>query len=185
MLGGRSDKFGRKPIMLISMIGSMLSYFSIAISHNIWMYIIGMMINGITAGNIGTAQSILSDISKNDKDRTANFGLFGMIFGVGFIVGPVIGALTLKLGNHGPFRASGILAMINILSAIFFLKETHTNREAHTHIKLNIIHIFRDIIVGKEKIYYLVFFLLMLGIMTYQSTYLLFLSKRFGIPGNM
>jgi DHA1 family tetracycline resistance protein-like MFS transporter len=52
MLGGRSDKIGRKPIMIISMIGSMLAYFAIALSHNIWMYIIGMIINGITAGNI-------------------------------------------------------------------------------------------------------------------------------------
>jgi len=72
MLGGRSDKIGRKPIMIISMIGSMLAYFAIAISHNVWMYIIGMIINGITAGNIGTAQSILSDVSKDQKERTTN-----------------------------------------------------------------------------------------------------------------
>ena len=106
MLGGRSDKIGRKPIMIISMIGSMLAYFAIAISHNVWMYIIGMIINGITAGNIGTAQSILSDVSKDQKERTTNLWLFGMIFGVGFIIGPVIGSLTLSLWNHGPFRAA-------------------------------------------------------------------------------
>ncbi|MEI6426591.1 MAG: MFS transporter [Candidatus Absconditabacteria bacterium] len=184
MLGGRSDKIGRKPVMLISMIGSMLAYFSIAISHNIWMYIVGMVINGITAGNIGTAQSILSDISKDKKERMTNLGLFGMIFGVGFIIGPVIGALTLKFGNHGPFRAAGILALINITSAIFFLKETHTKREEHSDIKLNIYHIFKDIVVGKERIYYLIYFLINLGIMIYQSTYLLYLDKNFNLPGS-
>jgi DHA1 family tetracycline resistance protein-like MFS transporter len=52
LLGGLSDKIGRKPIIIISMIGSMISYFAIALSHNIWIYLIGMVINGITAGNI-------------------------------------------------------------------------------------------------------------------------------------
>lgn len=184
LLGGRSDKVGRKPIMIISMFGSMLAYFSIAISHNIWMYIIGMMINWITAGNIGTAQSILSDISKSKKERTTNLGLFGMIFGVWFIIGPVVGALTLKLWNHWPFRAAGILALINICSALFFLKETHTDREAHKTTKLNIYHIFKDIFTGKERIYYLVFFLMNLWIMIYQSTYLLYLDKNFDLPGS-
>ncbi len=184
MLGGRSDKIGRKPVMLISMIGSMLAYFSIAISHNIWMYIVGMIINGITAGNIGTAQSILSDISSSKKERAANLWLFGMIFWVGFIVGPVIGALTLKLWNHWPFWTAGVLALINICSAIFFLKETHTDREAHNDVKLNIIHIFKDIFTGKERVYYFIFFLLNLGIMIYQSTYLLYLDKNFDLPGS-
>ena len=185
VLGGRSDKIGRKPIMLISMFGSMLAYFSIAVSHNIWMYIIGMVINGITAGNIGTAQSILSDISKDKKERASNLSMFGMIFGLGFIIGPVIGALALKLGNHGPFRASGILAAINVTSAALFLKETHTKREEHSHIKLNIYHIFKDIVTGKERVYYLIFFLINLGIMIYQSTYLLYLDQKFDIPGNI
>lgn len=184
MLGGRSDKIGRKPIMIISMIGSMLAYFAIALSHNIWMYIIGMIINGITAGNIWTAQSILSDISKTKKERTANLGLFGMIFGVWFIIGPVIGSLTLSLWNHGPFRAAGILALINICSAIFFLRETHTEREEHSNTKLNIYHIFKDIFTGKERIYYLIFFLINLWIMIYQSTYLLYLDKNFDLPGS-
>lgn len=171
-------------MMLISMIGSMLAYFSIAISHNIWMYIVGMIINGITAGNIGTAQSILSYISKDKKERMTNLGLFGMIFGVGIIIGPVVGALTLKFGNHGPFRAAGILALINITSAIFFLKEIHTKREEHSDIKLNIYHIFKDIVVGKERVYYLIYFLINLGIMIYQSTYLLYLDKNFDLPGS-
>lgn len=184
MLGGRSDKIGRKPIMIISMFGSMLAYFSIAVSHNIWMYLIGMIINGITAGNIGTAQSILSDISKDKKERTYNLSLFGMIFGLGFIIGPVIGALALKLWNHGPFRVAGILALINICSALFFLKETNTDREEHKTTKLNIYHIFKDIFTGRERIYYLVFFLINLWIMIYQSTYLLYLDKNFDLPGS-
>ena len=184
LLGGRSDKIGRKPIMIFSMIGSMLTYFAIALSHNVRMYLIGMVINGITAGNIGTAQSILSDVSKTQKERTTNLWLFWMIFWVGFIIGPVIGALTLRLWNHWPFRAAGILALVNICSAIFFLKETHTSRESHQDTKLNIIHIFKDVLIGKERIYYLIFFLLNLGIMIYQSTYLLYLSKNFGIPGS-
>jgi len=76
------------------------------------------------------------------------------------------------------------LALINICSALFFLRETHTNREAHNDIKLNIIHIFKDIFTGKERVYYLIFFLINLGIMIYQSTYLLYLDKNFAIPGS-
>jgi len=184
LLGGLSDKIGRKPIIIISMIGSMITYFAIALSHNIWMYLIGMIINGITAGNIWAAQSILSDVAKTAKERTNNLGLFGMIFGLGFIIGPIIWAIALKTGDHGPFRVSGILAAMNILSAFLFLKETHTDRHEHKDIKLNIVHIFKDMVIGKERIYYLIFFLMNLGIMVYQSTYLLYLDKNFDLPGS-
>ncbi|HCB52084.1 TPA: hypothetical protein DEP21_06010 [Patescibacteria group bacterium] len=77
------------------------------------------------------------------------------------------------------------MAAINITSALLFFKETHTEREAHTHIKLNIIHIFRDVFVGKERMYYLIYFLINLGIMTYQSIFLLYLNKEFNITGNI
>lgn len=86
-----SDKFGRKIVLLVSVISSMLSYWLIWISGNIRIYLLARIVNGAAAGNISSIQSILSDISVDHKECTANFWLFGAVFGIGFIIGPAIG----------------------------------------------------------------------------------------------
>jgi len=77
-------------VLLISVFTTLLSYLVLWLTGSIWRYLGARIINGVAAGNVSSIQSILSDISIDHKDRTANFGRFGAIFGVGFIVGPAL-----------------------------------------------------------------------------------------------
>lgn len=178
-----SDKYGRKIVLLVSVISSLLSYGLIWISGNIRVYLIARIVNGAAAGNISSIQSILSDISVDHKERTANFGLFWAIFGVGFIIGPAIGGRLLWYGVKMPFVVSFFLSLINVLFIIRWLPETNKFLAKAKKISINIVSIFKNMFVSPEKKYYLVFFMINLALMVYQMSFTLFLDERFGISG--
>lgn len=178
-----SDKYGRKIVLLVSVISSLLSYGLIWISGNIRVYLIARIVNGAAAGNISSIQSILSDISVDHKERTANFGLFWAIFGVGFIIGPAIGGRLLWYGVKMPFVVSFFLSLINVLFIIRWLPETNKFLAKAKKISINIVTIFKNMFVSPEKKYYLVFFMINLALMVYQMSFTLFLDERFGISG--
>jgi MFS transporter, DHA1 family, tetracycline resistance protein len=90
LLGRLSDRIGRKKILAISVFGSAVGWFITAFAPSFWWVLIGRIIDGITAGNMTIAQAILSDISKDEKERTKYFGIFGMMFGLSMIVGPFL-----------------------------------------------------------------------------------------------
>ncbi|GIW62592.1 MAG: tetracycline resistance MFS efflux pump [Patescibacteria group bacterium] len=123
ILGRLSDKYGRKPILAISLFGSALGYFLIAIANNIWLIFASRIIDGITGGNISVAQAYIADITKG-KERTKAMGLIGMAFGLGFVFGPAIGGF---LGHYFlalPYLFAGLLALLNCIFILFFLPET-------------------------------------------------------------
>ncbi|PJA86559.1 MAG: tetracycline resistance MFS efflux pump, partial [Candidatus Moranbacteria bacterium CG_4_9_14_3_um_filter_42_9] len=93
VLGALSDRIGRRPVLLLSIFSTAVGWFVFASAGKIWVLFLGRIIDGMAAGNFPIAQSYLSDISKNEKERTANFGVIGAIFGIAFIVGPVFGSL--------------------------------------------------------------------------------------------
>jgi len=181
ILGALSDKFGRKPILAVSVFSSFLSFIILRISWNVWIYVVARIVNGLAGGNVSSIQSILSDVSVDQKERTNNFWLFWAIFGIWFIVGPAIGALLLGYGIKMPFIISSLLCGINLLLIIFWLPETNKVLDKLKKIKINIIHIFKDMFVSKEKKYYLVFLIVNLAILVYQMSFTLFLSQRFSI----
>ena len=183
ILGALSDKFWRKPILGVSVFSSFLSFIILRISWNVRIYLVARIVNGLAGGNISSIQSILSDIAVDQKERTNNFWLFGAIFGIGFIVGPAIGALLLSFGIKRPFIISAILSWINLLLIMFWLPETNKFLNTLKKIKINIVHIFKDMFVTKEKKYYLVFFVVNLAILIYQMSFTLFLNQRFGLSG--
>lgn len=123
-LGSLSDKIGRRPILIASLASTSLGWLIFASANGIWMLFLGRIIDGLAAGNISTAQSYLVDLSSDQKERTANLGLIGMIFGLGFIIGPLIGGLLGSVEHTLPFYAVGIMAGINTLLALKFLPET-------------------------------------------------------------
>lgn len=132
ILGELSDRFGRKPILAISLIGTSISYVLFAIgiiTKNLPLLFISRGFDGVTGGNIAVAQAAIADVS-TPQNRAKNFGLIGAAFGMGFILGPYIGG---KLSDPGlvswfnaatPFWFAAILALINALSVIFLLPET-------------------------------------------------------------
>ena len=178
-----SDKYGRKIVLLVSVISSLISYLLIRISWNVWVYLLSRVVNWAAAGNISSIQSILSDISVDHKERSANFWLFGAVFGVGFIIGPAIGGWLLGYGVKMPFIVSFFLCLINVLFIIRWLPETNKFMLKAKKISINIISIFKNMFISPEKKYYFVFFIVNLALMVYQMSFALFLSEKFGIAG--
>lgn len=123
VVGNLSDKYGRRPIILISLFGFTIDYIFLALSPNIYWLFIGRIIAGVTGASITTASAYIADISTNE-DRAKNFGLIGAAFGVGFIIGPVIGGLLGHYGSRVPFYAAAVLCLINFLYGYFILPES-------------------------------------------------------------
>lgn len=123
LIGSLSDKFGRRPIILISLFGFSLDYLFLALAPTIGWLFLGRIIAGITGASITTASAYIADVS-TDENRAKNFGMIGAAFGLGFIIGPVIGGLLGQYGSRIPFYAAGILCMVNFLYGYFVLPES-------------------------------------------------------------
>lgn len=136
-LGALSDRIGRRPVLIFSIASTALGWFVFAGAHSVWVLFLGRIIDGAAAGNFPIAQSYLVDIAKNDKERTANLGIIGAVWGVGFILGPALGALLSSANASYPFWFVGFLATFNFIGAIYFLPETHFNRESNKKIHIN------------------------------------------------
>jgi DHA1 family tetracycline resistance protein-like MFS transporter len=123
VLGGLSDKFGRRPIILFSLLGFAGNFFLQAWAPTIMWLFVGRLLSGVTGASITTASAYIADVSTNEN-RAKNFGLIGAAFGVGFIIGPVLGGLLGQFGSRVPFVAAGILCLINFLYGYFVLPES-------------------------------------------------------------
>jgi DHA1 family tetracycline resistance protein-like MFS transporter len=123
IVGGLSDRFGRRPIMLTSLFGLSLDYFIMGLAPTIAFLFIGRIIAGAFGATFSTANAYIADISPPET-RAQNFGLIGAAFGVGFMMGPVLGGLLGEIGPRVPFIAAGIIGLINVTFGYFFLPET-------------------------------------------------------------
>ena len=134
ILGSLSDKYGRKPILLISIAGSAVGYLTIGLAGSLLMVFVGRIIGGITAGNLSTAQAYIADVTSREN-RAKGMGLFGMAFGFGFIIGPALAAILGQYGEEVPFFVAAGLAVINTFLIFKFLPETisDANRKEYQH----------------------------------------------------
>lgn len=132
ILGSLSDRHGRKPVLSLALLGTLIGYllFAYAIySKNLWLLFFSRMLPGFTGGNVSIIMSSISDIS-DEASRTRNFGLVGMAFGIGFILGPSIGGILaddtiVSWFNHAtPFLVVAGLTFVNIILVNFFFRET-------------------------------------------------------------
>ncbi|MGJ1245175.1 MULTISPECIES: TCR/Tet family MFS transporter [Sphingobacterium] len=123
VVGNLSDKYGRRPIILISLFGFAVDYIFLALAPTIGWLFLGRVIAGLTGASFTTASAYIADIS-TDEDRAKNFGLIGAAFGLGFIIGPVIGGLLGHYGARVPFYAAAGLCMLNFLYGYFILPES-------------------------------------------------------------
>lgn len=127
VLGNLSDRFGRRPVLLLSLVVMSLDYLLMAVAGSIWLLLFGRVIGGITAASGSTASAYIADISK-PEDKAANFGLIGAGFGIGFVLGPLIGGLLAEYGTRAPFYAAAFLSALNAVFGYLVLKETVTDR---------------------------------------------------------
>ena len=126
VLGALSDNLGRRPVLLISLAGAAINYVVMAFAPQLWMLLLGRAIAGLTSANISVATAYITDISPEDK-RARRFGLFNAMFGIGFIIGPVLGGLLGDYWLRLPFIAAAVLNACNLLLALFILPESqHT-----------------------------------------------------------
>ena len=125
VLGSLSDRLGRRPVLLISLAGAAVNYLFLAFAPSLWMLLIGRAVAGLTSANVSVATAYITDISPKEQ-RARRFGLFNAMFGIGFIIGPVLGGV---LGDHWlrlPFIAAAMLNACNLLLAFFVLPESRT-----------------------------------------------------------
>lgn len=125
LLGNLSDRFGRRPVLLISTFVMCIDYIVMALAGTIWWLLGARVIGGITAATHSTAGAYMADISPAEK-KSANFGLISACFGLGFIFGPVLGGLLAEFGSRAPFVAAAVLAGLNFLFGLLVLPETVT-----------------------------------------------------------
>lgn len=128
MIGGLSDRYGRRPVLLFSLTGFGLDYILMGLAPTIGWLFFGRFLAGITGASTVTASAYIADVSPSDK-RAQNFGLIGAAFGLGFIIGPVIGGLLGEYGPRIPFFAAAGLTLLNVLYGFFILPESLPERE--------------------------------------------------------
>jgi DHA1 family tetracycline resistance protein-like MFS transporter len=126
VLGRLSDRYGRRPILLISLMGTCLGFLILGFATTLTMLFIGRIIDGISGGNISTAQAYIADITTKEN-RAKGMGLIGAAFGLGFVFGPAIGGILSHWGMNVPFLFAGGLAFANVILLYFTLPETVTH----------------------------------------------------------
>jgi len=124
VLGNLSDTFGRRPIILFSLLGTGIDYLLMAFAPSLGWLFAGRIISGITGANITAANAYIADVSP-PEERAKNFGMIGACFGIGFIVGPALGGLLGRYGLRVPFMAAAALTLCNALYGFFVLPESH------------------------------------------------------------
>ncbi|MGA9996208.1 MAG: MFS transporter [Pyrinomonadaceae bacterium] len=125
LLGRWSDRYGRRPILLASIIGTGVGFLILGFATTLWMLFVGRIIDGISGGNISTAQAYIADVTTTE-DRAKGMGLIGAAFGLGFIFGPAIGGILSRWGINVPFLFAAGLAFTNAVLLYFMLPETVT-----------------------------------------------------------
>ncbi len=125
VLGRLSDKHGRRPVLLLSLIGTGIGFLVMGFAGSLWMLFLGRIIDGISGGNISTAQAYIADITTREE-RAKGMGLIGAAFGLGFIFGPALGGILSQWGIHVPFFFAAGLSFANAILLYFTLPETVT-----------------------------------------------------------
>ncbi|WP_041243893.1 tetracycline resistance MFS efflux pump [Gloeobacter kilaueensis] len=183
VLGTLSDRFGRRPVLLICVFGTSVGYFLFALANQLWVLFLARTIAGATGGVVSTAQAYIADTTPPEK-RTGAFGLIGAAFGLGFILGPAIGGALVHFDLNAPVYFAGALALFNLLLGSFTLKESLPPEKRQRRSGLDALNPFKQLsrLVGDGKIRGLLvgFFLFNFAFAGFTSIFALSIKDRFG-----
>ena len=176
--GRWSDRIGRKPIILVGLMGSCLSYLALALSTSLAMVFVARVIGGIAGANIPTAQAYIADVT-TPENRAKGMGMVGAAFGLGFIFGPAIGGLLSHFSPETPMWFASALCLANFIAAWFLLPESRAASAATKG--LGRMEAFRHAL-GKPALLLLLslFFLVTLAFSGFEATFAIFSEARFG-----
>lgn len=122
-LGALSDKYGRRSILLICILGSAIGYLLLGLGGALWVLFLGRIIDGITGANMSVSFAFIADVTPPGQ-RGKFFGMMGALFGIGFIVGPAIGGVFARFGVEVPFYVAAALTFVNVIYGFFFMPES-------------------------------------------------------------
>lgn len=180
ILGSLSDRVGRRPILFFSLLGSAVGYLLIGYAAALWMVFAGRIISGITGGNISTAQAYIADVTTREN-RAKGMGLFGAMFGLGFIFGPAIGGILSRYGIGVPFLFAAALSLLNAILLYFILPESvHLKKDFAAKRRNRLAELFDALKDSRFGTLTAVYFFLVtsFSIMTY--AFVLYTIERFG-----
>ncbi len=189
VLGALSDRYGRKPILVVSVFGTAISYFVFAyaiFTKNIPLLFISRIVDGATGGNISVAQAAVADLT-TPEDRAKTFGMVGAVFGLGFILGPFLGgvlsssAVNPFFNSATPFIFSGFLSLINVISIAYFFKESIKEKLKENKIRFfaSLENIAKAQKFQNVRFLFLVSFLFTLGFAFFTSFFNVYLTNKF------
>lgn len=182
IMGRLSDKYGRRPVLLLSLLGTGIDYIFMALATSLPILFLGRFISGFTGASYTVATAYIADIS-DDSNRSKNFGLIGAGFGVGFILGPALGGLVADYGLAIPFLLSAGLNLLNFIFGFFFVPES-LKPELRRDFKLKDLNPFKSLFVlsGMSSIFLLVIahVAIQLAGQTHPSIWAIYSETRYG-----
>ena len=182
-LWGRwSDKIGRKPIILVGLMGSCLSYLGLALSTSLAFLFIARIVGGIAGAHIPTAQAYIADVT-TPENRAKGMGMVGAAFGLGFIFGPAIGGILTRFGPATPMWCASALCLANFVAALFWLPESRTVGAATKN--LGRLEAFRHAARNPTLLLLLsLFFMVTLAFSGFEATFAIFSEAKFGFTAS-
>jgi DHA1 family tetracycline resistance protein-like MFS transporter len=176
ILGELSDRWGRRPVLLLSLIGTVVSFVMLALAQSLTMLFAARIVDGLSGGNITTARAYIADVT-TDEDRARAFGLLGAAFGLGFVVGPALGAAFSHISYTAPIWAAAAITMVATAFAWVWLPETvHRTHAGGVHPWAAVRELSHRpglrLLLGIDFVYWMAF-------AVYQTTFALFGARRF------
>jgi DHA1 family tetracycline resistance protein-like MFS transporter len=176
-LGDLSDRYGRRPILIFSLAGTVVSFVMLAVAHSIVMLFAARIVDGLSGGNISTARAYVADVTA-PKDRAKAYGLIGAAFGLGFILGPALSGILSRISYTAPIWAAAAITLVATVMAWLWLPETVHRANAGTGNPFSYVpELWRRPLVRRIL---LVDFVYWLSFAIFQTTFALFAARRFG-----